>query len=245
MSQTDPKFAPFVNHIDFLSKHRGRLTTEPNGIWIRGPIAELTTWTPAPLASEAHPDCPAVRLAPWCSTQWNLTVRDAGFVPGERLSYMELVKPTVLMPSGVGITISVVRSLKEAQAFADVQSSGFATGKPEVDDWWAPFFHEVAAKNYLDHQQTFYLANCDGVPAATTLVVRSAGVLGVYAVATRPEFRRRGLAGALLERVRTDAACEGSTRIILQAMSGSYAQTYYEKLGFRRAYELTVWRRPR
>ena len=74
-------------------------------------------------------------------------------------------------------------------------------------------------------------------------MVRTPGLSGVYAVATEPEYRRRGVSGAVLERVRRDALECGFPRLVLQALTDSYAERYYVKLGFLARYVSRVWRR--
>jgi GNAT superfamily N-acetyltransferase len=239
-----PEFAAFGNHLAFLGKHRGRLNVDASGWTLTGASDELSCWTPRTDTVAVPSWCKAVRLAPWAGAVWDECLPRAGFAPGERLAYMELERLALAHRTAGNVTIEVARSGTALREFAAVQAAGFATGDAAVDDWWRPFFTEVALANRLDAEQSFYLARVGDEAAATTLVVRAAGVAGIYAVATHPEFRRRGLAQALLARACADAAAEhGIERVILQATAGSYPERYYAKLGFRQAYVLTVWRR--
>jgi len=63
-----------------------------------------------------------------------------------------------------------------------------------------------------------YLARLPGGPPATIgALVTGAGLPGVYAMATLPEYRRRRLGKAILARILTDAAASGHSLIALTA----------------------------
>lgn len=72
-----------------------------------------------------------------------------------------------------------------------------------------------------------WIARVDRVPRPGHLARRSAGVQSVYVV---PEFRGRGLGGALVEAVCADAADDGATRIVVHA--SERAIPLYRRLGF-------------
>jgi GNAT superfamily N-acetyltransferase len=88
--------------------------------------------------------------------------------------------------------------------------------------------------------QTF-LAEVDGKPAGVAALVRAGErISGIYSVATRPPFRRRGVATALSLRC-IDAFKEtGDEALTLQVKHGSDAQRLYERLGFETAYAVTL-----
>lgn len=157
---------------------------------------------------------------------------------------MERELTSRIRTAATGVEIEVARTEPALREFAAVQAAGFADADGSIDAWWAHHFVHAALANRSDPGQTFYLARVGGSAVGTTLVVRAAGVAGIYAVATMPGFRCRGVARALLDRACLDAThSHGMSRIILQAMKGSYAESYYAKLGFRQLYELAVWRR--
>lgn len=239
------KYAGFANHLCFLGRHRGRRRADEDAIWIDGVTRELSSWTPlTPLRAVAD-DVPGVRPGPWAHEDEIAALQGAGYRPVLRVSYMERDRHHVPQPVSVAASIDVVRSADAACAFAAVQAEGFADGDADANAWWAAHFADAAQRNRLDPQQTLYLARVDGEPAACALLLRDAGVAGIHAVATRPAFRRRGLAQALLERACADAATQYDLhRVILQAISGSHAESYYTHLGFRCHYRLALWQRP-
>ena len=231
----------FANHLAFLSRHRGLLEEDAGGTWINGRIPELTSWTPRADDSATPPACPAVRLAPWCGPHWDARLAGAGFARGETLVYMALADPTRPIPHDGSTRVEAVSDEAGSLEFARVQNLGFATGSSTVDAWWAGFFREQALVASRDPDQTLLLGRRGEVAVGTTLALRAAGVLGIYAVTTLPDQRRQGVSAALLDHVRR--ACAGPGRIILQAMAGSYAEQYYARLGFNEVGRLSVWRR--
>jgi ribosomal protein S18 acetylase RimI-like enzyme len=78
----------------------------------------------------------------------------------------------------------------------------------------------------------FYIAYLDHKPAGVCLFVLTDGVAGIYAVATLPEFRKKGVATTLMKRGIHDAREKGCQTITLQVSTGSYAESLYRKLGF-------------
>ena len=239
-----PEYAAFANHLVFLARHRGTLRAEADGFWLDGVSDDLSCWAPGPGIDRLPTSRPVVRLTPWASPEWPAILTHAGYLGAERLTYMELERlASPVRPVAADVVIDVARTDRALREFAAVQAAGFATGQAAIDEWWAPFFERMALANQFAADQSFYVAHVGGRAASTTLAVRGAGVTGIYAVATRPAHRCRGLAQALLERAATDSASShGLERVILQAMTGSYPETYYRKLGFRSVYELQVWR---
>ncbi len=234
----------FANHLLFMATHRGSVRLEDMDLYIEGPSPSLVSFIPGSPDSVLPDRCPAVRLAPWSGgDSWDQRLEAQGYRRAEALSYMELGDPSRPLAPTSGIAIDIARDESAAEAFAAIQSAGFATGDEAIDDWWKHYFLERARKNYKHPAQRLYLGRVGDQFVTSTLIVRTSGVSGIYAVATRPDFRRRGVGTAVLDRARVDAVQSGFPRIILQAMRGSYAESYYTKLGFLTRYISQVWRR--
>ncbi len=240
----DPAHALFTNHLAFLARHRGARRDDADGVWIDGASAELSSWTPTGSVEVLPASLPAVRPGPWTTTRELAWLRERGYHPADGVSYMERDRVPTLARCDPEATIEVARSEEAAREFAAVQSAGFFDDGDGHRAWWSSLFTDVAVTNRLDPDQTFYLARLDGRAVACTLVVRASGVAGIYAVATLPQFRRRGLARMLLERAQDDAASlHGLARVILQATTGGGPEAYYARLGFTTRYQLAIWRR--
>lgn len=90
----------------------------------------------------------------------------------------------------------------------------------------------------------FAAVEVGGQIAAVALGVVERGWLGMFNVATRPDFRRRGLAQAALGDLAAWAAGHGATRGYLQVFPlNAPALGLYAGLGFRTLYEYTYYER--
>jgi GNAT superfamily N-acetyltransferase len=234
----------FGNHLYFMACHRGSVRLQRNDFYVDGPTSELTSFVPGSIDARLPPDCPAIRLAPWSGgSAWDGPLERVGYQRAESLVYMELGNSHALIGNGATFRITLASDLVATAAFAGIQAESFATGDAVADDWWRSYFAEQAAENYRHPAQRFYLGWDTAHPVTTTLAIRTRGVTGIYAVATLPDHRRRGISAAVLDRARLDAVESGDSRLILQAMAGSYAESYYTRLGFMPRYTSQVWRR--
>ena len=87
----------------------------------------------------------------------------------------------------------------------------------------------------------FFAALCGGVPVGYIGCLVAAGEGDITNVAVHPEFRRRGIAGQLIDRLTEEARREGVTQIHLEVRaSNTAAMALYEGRGF-----CPVGRRPR
>jgi GNAT superfamily N-acetyltransferase len=84
-----------------------------------------------------------------------------------------------------------------------------------------------------------YLARENGQPAACVLTLDEEDDCGIYAVATRPPSRGRGLASALMRRALTDARDRGCRTSSLQSSPSGYP--VYARLGYRDVCAIDVW----
>ncbi len=85
----------------------------------------------------------------------------------------------------------------------------------------------------------WYVADLDGEPCASTMAFDSEGDCGIFFVATLPEARGRGIAGALMSRALRDAKNRGCTTSSLQATR--MGEPIYERLGYRTLCRLHMW----
>jgi len=79
--------------------------------------------------------------------------------------------------------------------------------------------------------EPLYVGYVDDEPVVTALTYTGDGTVGIYNVATREAWRRRGFGAAITRHALLDAAAAGATVATLQ--SSSAGQGVYESLGFR------------
>ena len=138
--------------------------------------------------------------------------------------------------------IERVDSDASARAFANVQLSAFLERSDTTRDWWKRCFVDRALINFRDPAQNFLMIKRGGRAASVMLTVATGDVTGLYAVATRPEWQGQGLSSQLLSHVAGQVV--PGRRLVLQAVSGSAAEQFYRKRGFRTRFRVSIWRRP-
>jgi GNAT superfamily N-acetyltransferase len=84
-----------------------------------------------------------------------------------------------------------------------------------------------------------YLTEVAGQPVSALATLPQGEVVGVYHVATRSGYRRRGLAGALLALALSEARAEGARLATLTATPE--ARMLYDSLGFRTCGYIEQW----
>ncbi|MHB8604222.1 MAG: GNAT family N-acetyltransferase [Thermoplasmatota archaeon] len=88
-----------------------------------------------------------------------------------------------------------------------------------------------------------FVARADGEGIGTALVAIIDGVAGIYNVSTKAEWRRRGVAHALMRATLDEAAARGADLVTLQVASGSVAEAIYARMGFGPAYTWELYAR--
>ncbi|NUR73148.1 MAG: GNAT family N-acetyltransferase [Hamadaea sp.] len=234
------------NHFAFMGAQRGVLHRKGSAIELAGRVDFLSWWSPLIPDAEVPAGIATVRLFPWSPESWPPRLADLGFRPASELSYMDTrVRPGPAEPLPEDVTVEVVETEADAEAFAATQTAGFGEPADTEEDtaWWLAFLTEEIRRNYADPAQNFYLLRSGGTPAAVSLSVTTDGVCGVYGVATAPEFRRRGYATRLLDRIRADAASRGDERLALQVEPYSVAERIYLAAGFEPRFRSTLYSR--
>lgn len=102
---------------------------------------------------------------------------------------------------------------------------------------------DMFTKVSYDNGSRAYLGYFQSKPAGSCLFCSFNDVGTIYTVATAPEYRKKGVATALVNRAIADSLTIESKMLYLLAGKGSDAEKLYEKLGFeavfsRRLYEL-------
>lgn len=231
------------NHFAFIAAHRGRVRHKPTFVDVVGDVDALSSWTPlgpdVPLPDEVT----NVRLFPWSGAGWHERLAAQGFQLTETLVYMETPAKPLARPLADLFEVSTVADDEAAAEFASVQAAAFLDQDNPADDWWRSALRAAAVRNHTDPRQTFYLLHVAGRPTSVALTVNSDDVCGIYAVATVPDSRGRGFAGALLDRIRYDCVSHGGTRLALQVVAGSDAERLYRKAGFTETFRSSSYRR--
>jgi ribosomal protein S18 acetylase RimI-like enzyme len=135
-----------------------------------------------------------------------------------------------------GITMEVVQDEGQAETWGEVFCDAFGMS-PDA----ARFARAAHAWPCLhEPNRTYLILRREGEPVATGLLRSTPGVAGVYGIAVRRAFQRRGLGAlATLLTVR-EGARRGAQRVVLQATKEGFP--VYEKLGFQTICSFKSWR---
>ncbi len=166
-----------------------------------------------------------------------------GFV-GDRAPGMavELAKLGEQTQPVQGLSIQIVRDEVTAREWGLTCARGFEApdaSRKGLGEAWADLICHVDPEGIVS-----YLGCLDGRPVATSLLMYGAGVAGIYAVATVPEARRKGIGAAMTCAPLLDARSKGYAIGILQA--SEMGAPVYRSLGFEEYCEVfEYFRRPR
>jgi GNAT superfamily N-acetyltransferase len=119
--------------------------------------------------------------------------------------------------------VRLVTTADALEEHLQVQVAGFGSD-PEVLRAFNP-------PSVLESEERYYLAYDGGIPAATATSVVTGRDAGIFAVATHPEHRRRGLARAVTVAAIRAAVAAGCDLVYLQSTEMGYP--VYTDLGFR------------
>lgn len=157
-----------------------------------------------------------------------------GWVETEAETQMVFAGLDAELPANPRVTVELV-GLDALESWVDIQSHGFdMTGSLAIAN-------ELTRTSVVSGMGKPYVARLDGVAAGAGMLTEWAGVLGIYGVATLPEARRQGVGTALVRHLIKQAQRRGDLPLCLQAETGSEAQHWYERLGFRIVYNRTGW----
>ena len=125
----------------------------------------------------------------------------------------------------------IIRRVQSLNEIAD-SSAVFAAnwGPPDAA---AIAFYKQAAPLLLKPEcpMIFFVGYLDGQPVSTSELFIGGGVAGLYSVATKKEYRRRGIGSALTWAAADHARRQGLSTMVLQ--SSDAGKGVYTRLGFR------------
>jgi ribosomal protein S18 acetylase RimI-like enzyme len=146
-------------------------------------------------------------------------------------SELAMALPLADLPRAIapvaGLEIRRVRTQIELETFAELSAANWTPPDPNV-----LAFYRLGAAVLLDpgSPQRLYVGHLDGEPVATAEATVASGTVGLYGIATRPEFRHRGIGSAMTWQPLRDAAADGCDLAVLQAAPAGVG--LYRRLGF-------------
>jgi GNAT superfamily N-acetyltransferase len=231
------------NHLAFLRSHRGQVAPAEGGFSIQSVRPEFTYFIvnsniPEALLARHH----SVHNLPWSGLD-PAKLQSAGFDKTHTLVYMT-GPPQLAAPQPLAdITTEKVSSADALEEFTEVQCSAFLENPRDYADWH-PFLRAANFANLNNKNQAFYIVRERGRAVSVSLTVRTNALVGLYAVATKPDMRMRGLATQAMSRAIADARTHhGCDLVTLQVVAGTVAERIYNNLGFKQAFAVDVFKR--
>lgn len=230
------------NYLTFTEWHRSRVTRRPGAVLAESDEPDFT-WAlldEAPAADYIE-RFRTIRLPPWSTTSQDV-LAPKGYRPTGGLTFMTRPHHAPPLRPSPSMEVTEARTEQEMDRFTEVQTDGFLTDGEDRERWRA-FLGSANRANLGCAQQRFLIGWLDGRAVGVTLLLSTRDTAGVYAVATLPEHRGRGVASALVAHAATAAHALGCTTLSLQVLRGSYAESLYRKHGFVEAFTLETLQR--
>jgi GNAT superfamily N-acetyltransferase len=142
--------------------------------------------------------------------------------------------PASECPEGIRVRVT---GREESRLWAEVSARGWSHDHPELHS----FLLELGAISTAREQGLCFLAEFDAQAGAAGVLCIHEGVALFAGATTVPEFRRRGLQGALLAERMRYAFEHGCDLAMMVAQAGSESQRNAERKGFQVAYTRIKW----
>jgi GNAT superfamily N-acetyltransferase len=133
-----------------------------------------------------------------------------------------------------GVEIVPVTDPELLAGLVDVEVGAFETDRPVAEGLLAP--SQLSLPNVR-----LYAALADGRAVAQAVTNTQGGAVGVFGVATLPEYRRRGIGTAITAFAIDDVRDEAD---LAWLQSTDRGRPLYERMGFRPVSDWDVWVRP-
>jgi GNAT superfamily N-acetyltransferase len=231
------------NHLAFLASHRGLFRRNGDTVFVESDRPEFTyailgnASRREGLSASAH----TVQLLPWSQVATSDLTR-AGFSPSTGISYMILDETLPEWRTRSDLVVERVDGQVRMAVFSQVQSRGFNETQSSFD-LWHPWLKAANDRNLDNPDQCFYVGSLEGEPVGTVLTVSTGTVAGIYAVATLPHQRKKGISTTIMSQAIADARRRGASTITLQVKQDSYVEDFYRHLGFKRIFATGMYRR--
>jgi len=225
------------HHIYFLSMHRGIQESLECGEFIHGdrPDCNVVYINTSEEIEKINDDYD-IYLPPWVTINGQLKSK---YEEIRSLTYMDLDNKEAKWETNNNLTVKRVNSLSDMEDFSIVQGKGFSEEEEEFNDWY-PYMRGKNIKNLNERTQNFYVAYEKDKPIGVALCIYHENIAGIYAVTTLQEHRRKGVSSTLIQKAINDAVFNNMKTITLQTITGSYANNFYKKLGFKDVFKCSV-----
>lgn len=138
------------------------------------------------------------------------------------------------------ITAKKAGTKQDIEDFSLVQGKGFDETEEDFKIWY-PWMRAKNLANFGNAQQSFYIGYDNEKPVGVCLSIIHNNIMGIYAVATLPEYRKQGISASIMKKAIQDAKKLNVHSVTLQVMTNSYAHKFYTHLGFTDVFHCNIF----
>lgn len=227
------------NYLEFLRTHRGTVTKQSDHWLVESDKKEFTFLIVGATSIPEINHISTFYKTPW-SGESNSNWLKIDKKHTHSLSYMILDKKQLATePLKNELHFKVEPTLQHIEDFSLVQGKGFCPTEDSFNEWY-PWMRSKNMSNLKTPNQAFYVAYQNEKPIGTALAIKKDHTLGIYAVATLPDFRKQGVSSFLMEKIVSQSHTSDEI-VTLQVLKNSYAEKFYLKLGFKIAFEVKIY----
>lgn len=226
------------NHICFLEQNRGLKRYENENIIISSDVDNFDITF---LINECQFDLDTKMIyLPELTTDSNQSIESFKTEKTADLTYMS-ANSNILKEWKTNDAIITKKVMNDSnlELFSVIQSKGFCETE-EVYNEWHPFLRKKNFEGALFKNQHFFIAYLEDEAVGTCLIVDSDNVYGVYAVATLPEHRKKGIATSVMKSALINCISSKNQNLTLQTIKGSNAENLYLYLGFKKEFNCQI-----
>ncbi len=160
----------------------------------------------------------------------------AGLIYAGDITAMMLNPENVIIP-GARDDVKVLRS-DSAEEWAYTSWRGFGGGADDLPENYCEFVKALDAEERV----SLYSAKYDGKNAGVFMLTNEREAVGVYYFAVVPEFRRKGIARAMMSEIcRYALSCEGKSPKMIILQSSPMGHKFYSNFGFTELFKIPVY----
>jgi ribosomal protein S18 acetylase RimI-like enzyme len=208
-----------------------------NGIWVDGPdestAARDIETAIVEVETEASPCWIVLRIGRTPTVE--RVVRELGFTSDETLPGMVARRDDLRLSPGPKLEVTRVRDRDQLDVAAAVAASGFEAPSGALAPLYSPNIAAIPGVS-------IYLAEAEGRPVSTATAWLGDGGIGIFNVATPPEFRGRGYGRAITAKAVQAGFDDGADLAWLQA--SPLGEPVYRAMGFREVDTYIILGRP-
>jgi len=142
---------------------------------------------------------------------------------------LDISKALPLKPAiSSDLKITIVQSDFEIESFTDLAGGAFDLNPKAIEQWLA--VNDPVMKK---GEQVHFIAYLNKTPVGTATLSASQSSAGIWNLATKPEYRKQGIAGALVHAALIEAKKRQYQQVMAILMPKGMAWGLFTKMGFK------------